>query len=92
MNLPIFDQFIPGIQETNRTLENELSNIRSILTLNQENESNSSKRAFHYSINPYFEAQFEEIDLFFLFKVKIDQILERTFSRVSFLFLVQSKD
>ena len=55
MNFPIFDQSLPWTNKTNQTLENELSNIRSIFTLNQQNESNSWKWNFQYSINPYFE-------------------------------------
>ena len=53
MSFPIFDQSLPWTNKTNQTLENELSNIRSILTLNQQNESNSWKWTFQYSINPY---------------------------------------
>ena len=44
-------QSLPWTKKTNRTLENELSNIRSVLALNQENESNSWKRAFQHSIS-----------------------------------------
>ena len=53
MDFPIFDQSLPSTNKTNQTLENELSNIRSILTLNQQNESNSWKWTFQYSINAY---------------------------------------
>ena len=51
MSFPTFDQSLPWTKKTNRTLENELSNIRSVLALNQENESNSWKRAFQHSIS-----------------------------------------
>ena len=51
-SFPTFDQLLPWTKKTNRTLENELSNIRSVLALNQENESNSWKRAFQHSISP----------------------------------------
>ena len=51
-SFPTFDQSLPWTKKTNRTLENELSNIRSVLALNQENESNSWKRAFQHSISP----------------------------------------
>ena len=50
-SFPTFDQSLPWTKKTNRTLENELSNIRSVVALNQENESNSWKRAFQHSIS-----------------------------------------
>ena len=52
MSFPTFDQSLPWTKKTNRTLENELSNIRSVVALNQENESNSWKWAFQHSIGP----------------------------------------
>ena len=55
MSFPTFDRSLPWTKETNRTLENELSNIRSILALNQENESNSWKRPFQHLIGPCAE-------------------------------------
>ena len=51
MSFPTFDQSLPWTKKTNRTLENELSNIRSLVALNQENESNSWKWAFQHSIS-----------------------------------------
>ena len=51
MSFPTFDQSLPWTKKTNRTLEKELSNIRSVVALNQENESNSWKRAFQHSIS-----------------------------------------
>ena len=51
MSFPTFDQSLPWTKKTNRTLENELSNARSVLALNQENESNSWKWAFQRSIS-----------------------------------------
>ena len=51
MSLPTLDQSLPWTKKTNRTLENELSNIRSVVALNQENESNSWKWAFQHSIS-----------------------------------------
>ena len=50
-SFPTFDQLLPWTKKTNRTLENELSNIRSVVALNQENESNSWKWAFQHSIS-----------------------------------------
>ena len=50
MSFPTFDQSLPWTKKTNRTLENELSNIRSVVALNQENESNSWKWAFQHSM------------------------------------------
>ena len=55
MSFPTFDQSLPWTKKTNRTLENELSNIRSVVALNQENESNSWKWAFQHSISRCFE-------------------------------------
>ena len=51
MSFPTLDQSLPWTKKTNRTLENELSNIRSVVALNQENESNSWKWAFQRSIS-----------------------------------------
>ena len=50
MSFPTFDQSLPWTKKTNQTLENDLSNIRSVLALNQENESNSWKWAFQHSM------------------------------------------
>ena len=52
MSFPTLDQSLPWTKKTNRTLENELSNIRSVVALNQENESNSWKWVFQHSISP----------------------------------------
>ncbi len=51
MSFPTLDQSLPWTKKTNRTLENELSNARSVVALNQENESNSWKWAFQRSIS-----------------------------------------
>ena len=82
MSFPTFDQSLPWTKKTNRTLENELSNIRSVLALNQENESNSWKWAFQHSISRCPEPS----------SVTTDQMLESSFSRVRFVFLVQGND
>ena len=50
-SFPTLDQSLPWTEKTNRTLENEFSNARSVLALNQENESNSWKWAFQHSIS-----------------------------------------
>ena len=103
----------------NRTLENELSNIRSVVALNQENESNSWKWAFQHSISrcpepkkqiellkmsfPTFDgsgqrlierwkAHFQEFDSFSWFRARTDRALETSFSRVRFVFLVHGND
>ena len=103
----------------NRTLENELSNIRSVVALNQENESNSWKRVFQHSISPCpeprkriellkmsfptfdgsgqrliecWKARFQEFDSFTWFRATTDRMLESSFSRVRFVYLVQGKD
>ena len=55
MSFPTFDQSLPWTKKTNRTLEDELSNARSVVALNQENESNSWKRAFQRSITRCLE-------------------------------------
>ena len=81
MSFPTFDQSLPWTKKTNRTLENELSNIRSVLALNQENESNSWKWAFQHSISRCPEPS----------SVTTDQMLESSFSRVRFVFLVQGQ-
>ena len=81
-SFPTFDQSLPWTKKTNRTLENELSNIRSVLALNQENESNSWKWAFQHSISRCPEP----------LSVTTDQMLESSFSRVRFVFLVHCND
>ena len=114
-----FLQSLPWTKKTNRTLENELSNIRSVVALNQENESNSWKWAFQHSISrcpeprkriellkmsfPTFDgsgqrliecwkAHFQEFDSFSWFRATTDRMLESSFSRVRFVFLVQGND
>ena len=119
MSFPTFDQSLPWTKKTNRTLENELSNIRAVLALNQENESNSWKRAFQHSMvqgNDWsnvgklifkssirflgsgqrlierWKAHFQEFDSFSWFRATTDRMLESSFSRVRFVFLVQGKE
>ena len=119
MSFPTFDQSLPWTKKTNRTLENELSNIRSVVALNQENESNSWKWAFQHSISPCpeprkriehlkmsfptfdgsgqrliecWKARFQEFDSFSWFRARTDRMLESSFSRVRFVFLVQGND
>ena len=82
MSFPTFDQSLPWTKKTNRTLENEFSNTRSVLALNQENESNSWKWAFQHLISR--NARW--------FRATTDRMLESSFSRVRFVFLVQGKD
>ena len=118
-SFPTFDQSLPWTKKTNRTLENELSNIRSVLALNQENKSNSWKRAFQHSISrcpepsnvgklifkssirflgseqrliECWKARFQEFDSFTWFRARTDRMLESSFSRVRFVFLVQGND
>ena len=112
MSFPTFDQSLPWTKKTNRTLENELSNIRSVLALNQVNESNSWKRAFQHSISrcpepssvgklvfkslirflgsgqrliECWKAHFQEFDSFSWFRAMTDRMLESSFSRVRFV-------
>ena len=97
-SFPTFDQLLPWTKKTNRTLENELSNIRSVVALNQENESNSWKWAFQHSISRCPEPSnvgklnFQEFDSFSWFRARTDRMLENSFSRVRFVFLVQGND
>ena len=92
MNFPIFDQSLPSTNKTNQTLENELSNIRSMPTLNQQNESNSWKSTFQYSINPYHQTtkrikllkmNLPIFDQFLLWTNKTIQTLENELSNIS---------
>ena len=119
MSFPTFNQSLPWTKKTNRTLENELSNIRSVLALNQENESNSWKRAFQHSISrcpepsnvgklifkssirflgsgqgliECWKTRFQEFDSFSWFRATTDRMLESSFSRVRFIYLVQGND
>ena len=119
MSFPTLDQSLPWTKKTNRTLENELSNIRSVVALNQENESNSWKWVFQHSISPCpepskriellktsfptfdgsgqrlierWKAHFQEFDSFSWFRATTDRALESSFSRVRFVFLVQGND
>ena len=118
-SFPTFDQSLPWTKKMNRTLENELSNIRSVVALNQENESNSWKWAFQHSISrcpepskriellktifstfdgsgqrliECWKAHFQEFDSFSWFRATTDRMLESSFSRVRFVFLVQGND
>ena len=110
-SFPTFDQSLPWTKKTNRTLENELSNIRSVLALNQENESNSWKRAFQHSISrcPEPRKRIELLKMSFptldqlsntrkwafqhsMFRATTDRMLESSFSRVRFIYLVQGND
>ena len=119
MSFPTLDQSLPWTKKTNRTLENELSNARSVVALNQVNESNSWKWAFQHSISPCpeprkriellktsfptldgsgqrliecWKARFQEFDSFSWFRATTDRMLESSFSRVRFVFLVQGND
>ena len=103
----------------NRTLENELSNTRSVVALNQVNESNSWKWAFQHSISrcpeprkriellkmsfPTFDQSLpwtektnqtleNELSNTRWFRATTDRMLESSFSRVRFVFLVQGND
>ena len=97
MSFPTFDQSLPWTKETNRTLENELSNIRSVVALNQENESNSWKWAFQHSISCCPEPR-KRIELLKMSFPTFDQSLPWTIecwkivSRVRFVYLVQGND
>ena len=77
MSFPTFDQSLPWTKKTNRTLENELSNIRSVFALNQENESNSWKRAFQHSISRCPEPS-KRIELLKMSFLTLDQSLPWT--------------
>ena len=118
MSFPTFDQSLPWTKKTNRTLENELSNIRSVVALNhrmlensfsrvrfvslvQSNDwSNVGKLVFKSSIRllgsgqrliECWKTHFQEFDSFSWFRATTDRMLESSFSRVRFVFLVQGK-
>ena len=82
MSFPTLDQSLPWTKKTNRTLENELSNIRSVVALNH--------RALR--LIKCWKAHFQEFDSFSWFRATTDRMLESSFSRVRFVFLVQGKD
>ena len=119
MSFPTFDQSLPWTKKTNRTLENELSNIRSVVALNhrmlessfsrvqfvylvQGNDwSNVGKLVFKSSIRflgsgqrliERWKAHFQEFNSFTWFRATTDRMLESSFSRVRFVFLVQGND
>ena len=77
MSFPTFDQSLPWTKKTNRTLENELTNIRSVVALNQENESNSWKWAYQHSISRCFEPR-KRIELLKMSLPTLDQSLPWT--------------
>ena len=77
MSFPTFDQSLPWTKKTNRTLENELSNARSVVALNQENESNSWKWAYQYSISRCPEPR-KRIELLKMSLPTLDQSLPWT--------------
>ena len=116
---PTFDQSLPWTKKTNRTLENELSNIRSVVAHNRENESNSWKRPFQHSISrcpeprkriELLKTSFPTLDQSLLWTKETNRtlenelsnirsvvalnhrMLERSFSRVRFVFSVMGND
>ena len=76
MSFPTFDQSLPWTKKTNRTLENELSNARC-----------SGQRLIEC-----WKARFQEFDSFTWFRARTDRMLESSFSRIRFVFLVQGND
>ena len=98
MSFPTFDQSLPWTKKTNRTLENELSNARSVVALNHRMlESSFSRVRFVYLVQGNDWSNVGKL----IFKSSIRflgsgqgliECWEAQFSRVRFVFLVQGKD
>ena len=96
-----FDSFSWFRATTDRMLESSFSRVRFIFLVQGNDWSNVGKLIFKSSIRflgsgqrliECWKAHFQEFDSFFWFRARTDRMLESSFSRVRFVFLVQGKD
>ena len=96
-----FDSFTWFRATTDRMLENSFSRVRFVFLVQSNDWSNVGKLVFKSSIRllgsgqgpiECWKAHFQEFDSFSWFRATTDRMLESSFSRVRFVFLVQGKD
>ena len=96
-----FDSFTWFRATTDRMLENSFSRVRFVFLVQSNDWSNVGKLVFKSSIRllgsgqgpiECWKAHFQEFDSFSWFRATTDRMLESSFSRVRFIFLVQGKD
>ena len=96
-----FDSFSWFRATTDRMLENSFSRVRFVFLVQSNDWSNVGKLVFKSSIRllgsgqgpiECWKAHFQEFDSFSWFRATTDRMLESSFSRVRFVFLVQGKD
>ena len=96
-----FDSFSWFIGTTDRMLESSFSRVRFVYLVQKKDWSNVKKLIFKSSIRflgsgqrliECWKARFQEFDSFSWFRATTDRMLESSFSRVRFVFLVQGKD
>ena len=96
-----FDSFSWFRARTDERLESSFSRVRFVFLVQGRNRSNVGKLVFKSSIRflgsgqrliECWKAHFQEFDSFTWFRATTDRMLESSFSRVRFVFLVQGKD
>ena len=96
-----FDSFSWFRATTDRMLESSFSRVRFVFLVQGNDWSNVGKLVFKSSIRflgsgqrliEYWKARFQEFDSFSWFRATTDRMLESSFSRVRFVFLVQGND
>ena len=96
-----FDSFSWFRARTDRMLESSFSRVRFVFLVQGNDWSNVGKLVFKSSISllwsgqqliECWKARFQEFDSFTWFRARTDRMLESSFSRVRFVFLVQGND
>ena len=96
-----FDSFSWFRATTDRMLESSISRVRFVFLVQGNDWSNVGKLVFKSSIRllgskegliECWKAHFQEFDSFSWFRATTDRMLESSFSRVRFVFLVQGND
>ena len=96
-----FDSFSWFRARTDRMLESSFSRVRFVFLVQGKDWSSNGKLVFKSSIRllgsgqrliECWKARFQEFDSFTWFRATTDRMLESSFSRVRFVFLVQGKD
>ena len=96
-----FDSFFWFRATTDRMLESSFSRVRFVYLVQKKDWSNVGKLVFKSSIRllgsskrpiECWKARFQEFDSFFWFRATTDRMLESSFSRVRFVFLLQGND
>ena len=96
-----FDSFSWFRARTDRMLESSFSRVRFVYLVQVNDRSNVEKLVFKSSIRflgsgqgliECWKARFQEFDSFSWFRARTDRMLESSFTRVRFVFLIQGKD